>query len=158
MAERAAIAVAEGWLAQQGRLKETITIGQIAFISGRVAVPVGPVNPLAARVANAILELALRLPLEHGPQHPVCLFGLADDILSSQEVQELTGRDAPVLVVAEGVRAVFPLWNPQAVREEEEKEEKGTHPILFGTIIACNAACRKAGGPTSCEGGFDEQV
>ena len=86
LAERSIITGAEGRLTQQGRLKKTITVGEIAFVAGRIAAPVGPVDSLAARVPNAILELALRLPPEHGSQQHIGLLRLADDIVGGQEV------------------------------------------------------------------------
>lgn len=108
----------ERLLAQEHGLQEAEAVGEIALVAGRLALPVRPVDALAAGVAHAVLELAAPLALEHGPQDHVGPGGqvaVAEDIVRHQEMKDVAGRDAAVHVPAEGVRAVLALRDADGV-------------------------------------------
>ena len=54
--QRSIVASTKRWLAKEHGLQKTETIGEVAFITRGISVPVGPVDALPASIPYAVLE------------------------------------------------------------------------------------------------------
>jgi hypothetical protein len=72
---------------------------------------------LAGGIAHAILETAFGLASEHCLQNSIGWHGLADDVVSGQEMEDVAGSDTPVHVLAKSVGPIIAFRTTQRIRQ-----------------------------------------
>src|SRR5207302_11063220 len=101
------IAAAKRGPAEPKRLKKKVNNRQITFLPAGFSLPGCPIDPLKKLVPHPLLEFALPPAAQHGAENKICFFGLADDVMSCEEVQNLPCRDSTVHVGTKSVRSVL---------------------------------------------------
>src|ERR1035438_1969167 len=98
---------AELWLSQHDGEQKVEDVGQVAFISARLAIPRGPFAAEVRFVDNSVVELSLFLAPQHGVKHPVSFCRFARNIMRRQEMRPYHSIDAAILILLKSVGAIF---------------------------------------------------